>query len=262
VGLTELPIAFLVFKMLTTAAIVVSASLIAERTGPLIAAMVATLPVSAGPVYVFLSLDHADFFISTAALGSMGSNTATAIFSLVYVLSAQRWTMLPALVAAFCGWALTLMAFKWLALPFPLLMAIVLIAFPMMHLLLRPFLAARPASALKLAWYAIPLRALFVAILVAIVTTLSLTIGAQWSGFLATFPVVLSTLVIFIQPRIGGPATAAIIASGLLGLMGFGVALGVVHLAAVPLGRWAALAIGLMVCLLWNLALVGWSRRA
>ncbi|MGL5116443.1 MAG: hypothetical protein ACRC7C_14075, partial [Beijerinckiaceae bacterium] len=71
-----------------------------------------------------------------------------------------------------------------------------------------------------------------------------------------TFPIVLSTLIIFLQPRIGGPATAAIIGSGVLGLMGFGVALGVLHLAALPLGKWAALSLALTVCIFWNLALV------
>ena len=66
---------------------------------------------------------------------------------------------------------------------------------------------------------------------------------------------VLSTLVLFLQPRLGGPATAAILASGMLGLMGFGVGLAALHLAAEPLGRWPALALGLGVCLLWNLAI-------
>jgi hypothetical protein len=73
--------------------------------------------------------------------------------------------------------------------------------------------------------------------------------------------VVLSTVAIFVQPRIGGPATAAIIASGVLGLMGFGVALAATHLAAQPLGRWPALGLGLAICIIWNLALVALSRR-
>jgi hypothetical protein len=78
---------------------------------------------------------------------------------------------------------------------------------------------------------------------------------------MATLPIVLTTLVIFLQPRIGGPATAAIMGSGLLGLMGFGVALAVLHLAAVPLGKWAALALALAICMGWNLALGALARR-
>jgi hypothetical protein len=255
-------LAFLLIKMLTTAGFVIAASLVAERTGPLVAAMVATLPVSAGPVYAFLALDHGDAFIGEAALGSMGANMATTAFSLTYVLAAQRLGTAAALAAAFAAWAPTLLAFKWLSLPFAAMLALALLVFPVIHRSVRPYLAARPDKPPRLAWYALPLRAAFVSLLVASVTTLSFSIGAQWSGFFATFPVVLSTLVIFIQPRIGGPATAAIIASGVLGLMGFAFALCFVHLSAVALGKWPALALGLLICVLWNLALVGWTRQA
>jgi len=254
-------LSFLLLKMAITAAIVVTASLIAERTGPLLAAMVATLPVSAGPVYVFLALDHGAAFIAEAALGSMGSNMATTAFSLAYVMAAQRLSTWLSLALAFCAWGPVLLFFKAASLPIVALLGIVVCLFPVCHKVVKPYLAARPAKAPRLAWYAIPLRALFVAVLVGTVTSLSLSIGPQWSGFFATFPVVLSTLILFLQPRIGGPSTAAIIGSGILGLMGFGVTLGVVHLLAQPLGAWPALALGLAICLAWNLVLMGLARH-
>jgi hypothetical protein len=256
----DVSIAFLLVKMLTTAAFVVSASLIAERTGPLLAAMVATLPVSAGPVYLFLAMEHGEAFISEAALGSMGSNVATGVFSLAYVLAAQRLGAAGAVLLAFAAWGPTLLAFKWADLPLGAMIALVAAAFPVLHLIVRPYLAARPDAPPKLAWYAVPIRAAIVSVLVGAVTTLSVTIGAQWSGFFATFPIVLSTLAIFVQPRIGGRATAAIIASGILGLMGFGVALAITHMTAIPLGKWPALGLGLAVCFAWNIGLLALSR--
>jgi hypothetical protein len=51
---------------------------------------------------------------------------------------------------------------------------------------------------------------------------------------------------------IGGPATAAIIANGALGLMGFGLAL----------GSWLALGLGLAICVGWNRALMRINCRA
>jgi len=45
-------------KMAITALFVSVATIIAERLGAAVGALVATLPVSAGPVYVFLALDH------------------------------------------------------------------------------------------------------------------------------------------------------------------------------------------------------------
>jgi hypothetical protein len=78
---------------------------------------------------------------------------------------------------------------------------------------------------------------------------------------LATFPIVLSSLIAILQPRIGGPASAAVIANSLLGLLGFGLAIALVHVTAVPLGSWPALGLGLLVCIVWNLGLMALARR-
>jgi hypothetical protein len=252
---------FLLVKMLVAAVIVVTASLVAERTGALIAAMVATLPVSAGPIYFFLAMEHDSAFIGTAALGSIGASFATAAFSLAYVFAAQKFGAAGSLLIAYLAWAPVILFFRYEGFSFAVTVLFILALFPAAHVFARPYLAAKPAMAPKLAWYAIPVRALFVAMLVAAVTTLSIRIGAEWSGFFATFPVVLTSLVIFLHPRIGGPATAAIMASGILGLMGFTVALATVHLLANPIGKWLALAVGLAICFIWNLALIAWARR-
>src|ERR1700747_542609 len=61
----------LALKMAVTALFVSVATVIAERLGPTIGALVATLPVSAGPVYVFLALDHDTAFISASAVASL-----------------------------------------------------------------------------------------------------------------------------------------------------------------------------------------------
>ena len=67
----------LVLRMAITAAFVVTASVITERSGPVIGALVATLPISAGPSYVFLALDHDAAFIAEGALASLPINAAT-----------------------------------------------------------------------------------------------------------------------------------------------------------------------------------------
>src|ERR1700752_1794825 len=85
--------ASLMVKMGVAAAFVVIASMIAERAGPLVGAMVTTLPISAGPAYVFLALDHAPAFIAASALTSLSVNAATTLFALIYAMVAQRWSL-------------------------------------------------------------------------------------------------------------------------------------------------------------------------
>jgi uncharacterized membrane protein (GlpM family) len=113
-------------------------------------------------------------------------------------------------------------------------------------------------------WYDIPLRATLVATLVAIVVTLSSTVGPKVSGIIALFPLVFSSLMLILHPRIGGRATAAVIANGLWGLIGFGIAIVVLHLGARTLGSAAALSLALATGVIWNLGLwfYGRHRRA
>src|SRR6201987_3689565 len=91
-------------RMAVAAAFVVSASFIAERSGPVIGALVATLPISAGPVYVFLALDHDAAFIAQGALTSLPINAATISLGLVYVLLAQRHGLLFSAGSALAVW--------------------------------------------------------------------------------------------------------------------------------------------------------------
>src|SRR6202011_883803 len=84
----------LALRMAITAAFVVTSSIITERSGPVIGALVATLPVSAGPSYVFLALDHDAAFIAQGALSSLPVNAATIFMCLTYVVLSQRHGLL------------------------------------------------------------------------------------------------------------------------------------------------------------------------
>jgi len=247
--------------MAIAASVVVGCSVLAERTGPLVAAMIATLPISLGPVLVFLALDHDAAFIAASALGTMNANLTHAAFILSYVLLAQRLTMLPSLAAASAVWVIVLMGVSSLALPVLPLAGLTILAFAVVHRLVRPYLSVRTAAPVALSRHAIPIRAGCVAVLAGIVTVASDRVGPLWSGVLAGLPMILSSLIVILHPRIGGKATAAVIGSGALGLLGMGLGLAVVHLMAVPFGTWTALASGLVVSVGWNLFVTGLARR-
>ena len=66
-------------KMAVTAAFVVIATATAERAGAFVGALVATLPIAAGPAYVFVALDHDSGFIAASALSSFVVNAVTAV---------------------------------------------------------------------------------------------------------------------------------------------------------------------------------------
>ena len=91
-------------KMAVTAAFLLAATVTAERAGPLIGGLVATLPISAGPVYIFLALDHDAHFIAQSALGSLVTNSFNVVFALTYALLAQKRSLAVSLGGAFAAW--------------------------------------------------------------------------------------------------------------------------------------------------------------
>ncbi|MEW6644483.1 MAG: hypothetical protein AB1586_28540 [Pseudomonadota bacterium] len=250
----------LLLRMAVTAAFVVSASVITERAGPVIGALVATLPISAGPSYVFLALDHDAAFISASALASLPVNAATIFLGLTYAVLAQRRSMVVSFAAAVAVWLVLAALIRATTWSLAGGLAANAVAFGICLPLLARYRHVRMPLVTR-RWYDIPLRAALVATLVAVVVGTSGWVGPQVSGVIALYPIVFSSMMLILHPRLGGPATAAVIANGGWGLFGFGVAVAVLHVAALPLGSAAALSLALATCIGWNLSLWWLSRR-
>jgi hypothetical protein len=252
-------ILILALRMAVTAAFVVSASIITERSGPVIGALVATLPISAGPSYVFLALDHGAAFIAEGALASLPINAVTMFLCLTYVLLAQRQNAAVSAGGALAVWiALAALSrtVQW-SLAGGLLVNAV--TFAICLPLLRRYRHVRMPLITR-RWYDIPLRASLVATLVATVVTLSGWVGPNISGTIALLPVVFSSMMLILHPRIGGPATAAVLANSGWGMMGFGIAVAVLHVAVLRFGSAIGLSLALATGISWNLGL-WWNGR-
>jgi hypothetical protein len=250
----------LVAKMAVTALVLVVATFAAERAGALVGAMIATLPIAAGPAYIFLALEHDPDFIAQSALASLVANAANVTFALVYAWMAQRRGLLASVLPALAAWFLM----AWIVRPIPwtTTSAILLNAavFAVCLTLGNRFRHARLPLARR-RWYDMPLRATMVAVLVGTVVAISAHVGPTITGMFAVFPIVLTSLMLILHPRLGGPATAAVIANSLLGLVGFSCACLTLHLAAVPLGAPAALALALALAVSIACNLAFWALR-
>ncbi|MCS3925654.1 putative membrane protein (GlpM family) [Bradyrhizobium elkanii] len=253
-------IIFLVLRMAIAAAFVVSASFIAERTGPVIGGLVATLPISAGPSYVFLALDHDAAFIAQGALSSLPVNAATIVLGLTYVVLAQRNNLLVSAGSAVAVWivlASIIRLFDW---TLTAGLAVNLVAFGICIPLLARYRHVKMPLVTR-RWYDIPFRASLVATLVAIVVSTSGWVGPRVSGVIALYPIVFTSMMVILHPRIGGPPTAAVLANSAWGLLGFGLAIAVLHVAVTQFGSAIGLSCALATCIGWNLTLWWMGRR-
>jgi hypothetical protein len=244
----------LAIKMAVAAGFVVAASFVAERAGALVGALVLTLPIGAGPAYILLALDHGAAFIADSTVASLAVHAASGISGMAYVVAAQRRSFAVTMAVAVGTWiacALAIRAITW-SVPSAIVLNVaaygVCVALAQRYLHVRmPMIAGR--------WFDVPLRAALVAVLVGAVVMLGDNAGPVLAGIVAVFPIVMLSIMLILHPRIGGVATAAIIANAMWGLVGFALAILTLHLAAVPFGAPLALASALAVSVVVNIAI-------
>jgi uncharacterized membrane protein (GlpM family) len=252
-------IAALLLKIVMTAGIVVAASVVVERSGPFIGALIASLPTAGGAALIILAWEHPPQFIADGVIGSLVANAACALFALTYAALAQRNSLPLSLGGAFLVWlgaVFLARLFDWSAAGAVLLNAVI---YPIAIYAGSRFRVTGAIKRVSLSVTDLAWRAGVVTLCVIVVTAASSSIGSYFSGVFAFFPVAMGSFFIILQPRIGGPAAASVAAHVQAPLIGLGLGLLAVHLLAVPLGVWWSYAIGLSVGIGWNLLL--WLAR-
>jgi hypothetical protein len=242
----------LALKMVLTAIVVVVTSVVVERTGPFIGALIAALPTAAGAAYVILAIQHPPSFIAGSAVGSITVSAAVSVFSAIYIILAQRHGVLFSLSISLAVWFALAAAFRFI--DWTPLSAVILnvIVFGVTVPLSWRYREAGPPKKFLRTRYDIPLRAIAAAIVVAIVTTASSRIGSFASGMFAVFPIILCSSIVILHPRVGGKATASMLAHAQIAFVGLSLGFLAVHYLAVPLGTWLAFVAGLCVCVAWS----------
>lgn len=252
----------LALKIAMTAGIVVAASMVVERSGPFIGALIAALPTAGGAALIILAVEHDAHFIAQSAIGSMLANVACAFFALTYAALAQRRGLAVSLGGAIAVWLSVVFLSRLVDWSAAMALAANAIVYPAAIYTGSRFRGddrARPRvafTARDLMW-----RAGVVTLVVIIVTGLSSSIGSYFSGVFAFFPVAMSSFFIILHTRAGGPVAASVAAHVLAPLIGLCLGLAAVHYLAEPLGVWWSYLIGLASGVAWNGLLWVWKNR-
>jgi uncharacterized membrane protein (GlpM family) len=246
----------LALKMAMTAVVVVITSIVVERSGAFVGALIAALPTAASAAYVILAIEHPVSFIAASALGTVATTAAVSIYCLAYAALAQRHGLLLCLSVSLLIWFLgagLLRSIEWTPLTALILNAVV---FAVTIPLSWRYRASGPPKKFIRTPFDIPMRALAAAVVVAAVTTASYSIGSFASGMFAVFPIVMCSSVVILHPRVGGQATASMLAHAQVALIGLALGFLVVHFLAEPLGSWLAISAGIAVSVAWSAMLL------
>ncbi|MDR3670450.1 MAG: hypothetical protein P4L36_06385 [Holophaga sp.] len=195
--------AVFLFKLIMTPIFIGLVTLAGRRWGPSVSGLLMGLPLTSGPISVFLALQYGQLFAARAAVGILAGMVSSCVFCLTYGLAARKchWALCPPVAfLAFVGFTAVLNHFRWnLASASVLLLAAIL---GVNWLLPAP--AAAPTLPTPSRWD-LPARMIVATAFVIALTALARSLGPQLSGLISPFPVYGLVMAGFTQ-RHGGPA--------------------------------------------------------
>jgi hypothetical protein len=209
----------LALKLILTPTLIGAVSLAGRRWGPGVSGWLIGLPLTSGPVALFLALDHGTHFAEGAAEGILAGVVALATFTLAYawLAFALDWRLaLAASWAVFFATTAVMHQFTVPVVPMYLVGCALLLA--LLVLLPRKMSAGVPA--IPPAWD-IPLRMVVATAFLLLITGLAPRLGPQVSGLLAPFPIFASVLAAFTHRLQGAPAAARLFRGLALGMFAF-----------------------------------------
>jgi len=214
----------LLFKLLITPLLVAGLTLAGRRWGPAISGSLAGLPLTSGPVSLFLALEQGTNFAARAAIGTLAGIIAVAAFCGTYALAASRinWIgcLLTGIVGFFASTVLLSFAHSNLLPTFVVVVSLLILTF---------FLIRRSATqeketrrtVLGFRRWDIPLRMGTATVLVLLLTGVAPKLGPQWTGLLSPFPVFGSVLTVFAHRTIGPSDAQRVLRGVVLGSFAF-----------------------------------------
>lgn len=205
--------ASLVLKLVLTPLLVVAATLTSRRWGPVAGGLLVALPLTSGPVSVFLALEQGREFAAHAAEGALLGTLAVTVFCVAYARNARRFAWHVTVSIALGWYFLVVGLLAAFPPPLPVSLVPIVLAVPVGAFLVKPAALARAALAAP-SWE-LPFRVCAATTIVMVITTLSAVLGPRLSGLLSAFPVFVCVMSVFAH-ALHGTAVAQQFTRGLI----------------------------------------------
>jgi hypothetical protein len=240
----------LLLKILVTPALIGTASLAGRRWGHSISGWLVALPLTTGPITLFLGLSHGPAFAASAAAGTLAGGISQAAFVTAYGLLAWHWKWPATLMAAILSFGVLTVLLQQFTLPLIPLCAGVFVVFTLVYRALpRQVDQTEIPEALPPRWD-IPLRMTLATAFVVLITALAPDFGPRLTGLLAPFPLFTAILSAFAHQQYGPAAAIKVLRGLLMGLFSYASFFFVLAILLVPAGIAAAFAVAVLVMLI------------
>jgi len=239
-----------VLKLTLTPVLLGLVSLAGRRWGPTISGWLIGLPLTSGPITLFLVISSGTTFGTATAIGTLAGTIAEIAFCLTYGRLALRYGWRITLAASWIAYFVLVAVLQSVTIPLlPLFGLIMLSLLGGVRLMTHQF-TGKNATAPKLPGWDIPLRMVVATSFIVIVTGIAPFIGPRLTGLLAPFPLFGSVLAVFAH-RLESPQAAYNVLKGMmLGLFTFASFFFVLALLLEPIGAPLAFLAAIITALL------------
>ncbi len=200
-------------KLILTPLLIAMATLVARRWGPVVGGIIVGLPLTSGPVSVFLALEQGREFAAVAANSVLLGTLAVLTFCLVYAFCAKRSGWFLSAAFALAGY-LSLVAYLSRVHFSAVISTLLVVAAVALSLrCIGP--SQRGAPLVAAPRWDLPFRMAAATTIVLTITTVSSVLGPVLSGLLSAFPVFICVMSVF-SHALYGPAAAHQFARGVI----------------------------------------------
>ena len=186
---------FLAVKLVLTPLLIGAATLAARRWGNIIGGWIVGLPLTSGPISVFMALEQGQRFAAQSAISALLGLLGVGAFCLAYRLTlpgTRPWLAAAIGIAAFLA---ALFCLSFLTFGAMTAAGLVIIFLAAVLAMIKRVHVDIPSHSSP--WWDIPLRMIVATVMVLAITGSAHLIGPEWSGLLSPFPVFSCVMTMF-----------------------------------------------------------------
>ena len=248
----------LLLKLTLAPLLVAIATTATRKWGPKVGGLLMGLPLTTGPIFVFLAIDQGTHFAAGATVGVLYGLIGLAAFAVAYVIVSGRTGWTGSLPFAVCTFFLFSIAARRLGTDVVVAGVAALLA-----LLLATLLIPRPApgtARLPPSWWDLWVRMITVAALTLALTAVAARLGPVLSGIVGTYPIAITVVLTFTHAQFGRDAAVAMLRGSALAWIAFATCFLAIGLLIEAWGIALSMSIGALAAVMTS-ALVLWFDR-
>jgi len=215
------PEALLLAKIITSAAMVVGLTLVAEHVSPRVAGVLSGYPLGVAIALFFIGIENGADFAASSAIYAVAGFTASLVLVYVYYQIArrcQRWQVLIASTVSVMAFGLAAALLRTFHLTLVAAILITIVAIVVAITQFSMIANVKVGKRIGFSFWVLVIRATTATVIVLFITGLAAHVGTRWAGVMSAFPITLFPFMLILHLTYGADQVFTVIKNFPLGM--------------------------------------------